>query len=125
MVFGVHIVIIHSHKPTGSRFKKYTLLHWPTRKKIIKYNKLKTQNKVLQSTCTTLSVMLHLYERCRETKKFHDFAFQYSVHYPKSKFFIFPQPPYVLSMFLNLWHFSASCSYRKGSYKKSVKKSGP
>ena len=29
-----------------------------------------------------------------------------------------PQPQDVLSMFLNVGHFSASCSYNKGSYKK-------
>ena len=33
-------------------------------------------------------------------------------------FFAFPQPQYVLTMFLNLGNFSAPCSYRKGSCKK-------
>ena len=46
--------------------------------------------------------------------------FHYLVQYPKQKFFAFPQPQYVLSMFLNFGHFSASCSYKNGSYKKSV-----
>ena len=49
----------------------------------------------------------------REKKYFDDF-----VQYPKSKFFAFPQPQYVLSTFLDFGHFSASCSYEKGSYKK-------
>ena len=35
-------------------------------------------------------------------------------------FFIFSQPQHVLNMFLNFWRFSASCSYKKGSYKKRV-----
>ena len=29
-----------------------------------------------------------------------------------------PQPQYVLDMVLNFGHFSVSCSYKKGSYKK-------
>ena len=33
-------------------------------------------------------------------------------------FFTFSQPRHVLNMFLNFWRFSASCSYKKGSYKK-------
>ena len=33
-------------------------------------------------------------------------------------FFTFSQPQHVLNMFLNFWRFSASCSYKKGSYKK-------
>ena len=33
-------------------------------------------------------------------------------------FFTFSQSQHVLNMFLNFWRFSASCSYKKGSYKK-------
>ena len=42
------------------------------------------------------------------------------VQYPKYTFFVFPQPQYVLSMFLNFGYFSASCSYKKVFIKKSV-----
>ena len=53
----------------------------------------------------------------RETNYFHDF-----VQYPKQKFFAFPQPRYVLSMFLNFWHFSASCSCKNKLLKKCTLK---
>ena len=33
-------------------------------------------------------------------------------------FFTFSQPQHVLNLFLNFWRFSASCSYKKGSYEK-------
>ena len=33
-------------------------------------------------------------------------------------FFTFSQPQHVLNLFLLFWRFSASCSYKKGSYKK-------
>ena len=33
-------------------------------------------------------------------------------------FFTFSQPQHVLNLFLIYWRFSASCSYKKGSYKK-------
>ena len=56
-----------------------------------------------------------LMNNSRETNYFHDL-----VQHPKWKFFVFPQPEYVLSMYLNFGHFSASCSYRKALIKKSV-----
>ena len=40
--------------------------------------------------------------------------------YPKWNFFVFPQPQYILSMFLNFGQFSASCSYKNGFYTKFV-----
>ena len=43
-----------------------------------------------------------------ESNDFHEF-----VQYPKYKFLAFPQPQYVLSMFLNFGRFSTSCSYKK------------
>ena len=45
----------------------------------------------------------------------HDF-----VQYPKYKFFAFPQPRYVLNMFLTFEHFSASRSCRKVPIQKSA-----
>ena len=44
----------------------------------------------------------------RETSCFHDL-----LQHPKQKFLAFPQPQYVLRMFLHFGHFSASCSYKK------------
>ena len=35
-------------------------------------------------------------------------------------FFTFSQTQHVLNMYLNFWQFSASCYYKKGSYKKRV-----
>ena len=46
---------------------------------------------------------------------FHDL-----MQYLKYKFFAFLRPQYVFSMFSNFGHFSASCSYKKGSYKKGA-----
>ena len=37
------------------------------------------------------------------------------VQNPKQTFCDFPRPQYVLSMFLNFGHFSASCPYKKDS----------
>ena len=53
--------------------------------------------------------MLHLIQTCQESNYVHDFVG--SIH--TEKFFAFPQPLHVLSMFVNLGHFSASCSYKK------------
>ena len=41
-------------------------------------------------------------------------------------FFTFSQPQHVLNMFFIFWRFSASCSYKKGSYikKKSLCQAG-
>ena len=59
-----------------------------------------------------LSCTEHLYRR---KNYFHDL-----VQYPIQKFFAFPQPRYVLRMFLNFGHFSASYSCKKGCYRKRV-----
>ena len=44
----------------------------------------------------------------RETSCFRDL-----LQYPKQKFLAFPQPQYVLRMFFNFGHFSASFSCKK------------
>ena len=48
----------------------------------------------------------------QETNYLHDF-----VQYPKQNCFTSPQPRYVLSIFLNFGHLSASRSCNKASYK--------
>ena len=85
----MQLFFFHSYKPTSRQERILA-----TNKKDLK----------LTFICTTLS---------REYMKSSIILYRI-----KNKLFSpFPQPQYVLRMFLIFGHFSASCSYEKGSYK--------